>query len=66
MFDSVLVAIARRLDAGSITNIEALRLAYEQLLQDQAYRAGTERASADEANVAVRIRRATEIFADLQ
>ena len=66
VFDSVLVAIARRLDAGSITNIEALRLAYEQLLQDQAYRAGTERASADEANVAVRIRRATEIFADLQ
>ena len=65
VYDSVLVAIAHRLDAGPIANLENVRLAYAQLLEDKEFQSGIERASADEANVAVRIRRATETFAGL-
>jgi hypothetical protein len=62
VLDSVMVGIAHRLDRGQITNLQALRTAYEQLLLDDLYRTGIERGSADETKVAGRIGRATELF----
>jgi len=64
--DSVMVAIARRLDSGPILDLEALKKAYEQLLQDEMYRFGINRATADKENVAVRLRTATEMFSSLK
>ena len=66
VYDSVLVGIAHRLDKGAISDLAALREAYEKLLQDGTYRVSIERSTADEGNVAVRIRRAIEAFANLK
>ena len=66
VFDSIAVAIARRLDKGPITNHATLRKAFDRLSQDDDYIAATSRATSDETNVATRLRLATSAFAGLK
>lgn len=65
VLDSVLVAVARRLDAGPIEDAEALEAAYTQLLGDDDYRGAVERATADEDSVRTRLRLATEALSNV-
>lgn len=66
VFDSVMVGLATRLAAKpqppSLSDVAA---AYQSLLADSEYRRACERSTADEENVAKRIRLATEAFATL-
>ena len=63
IYDSVMVAIARRLDDGAISDPESLNSAYESLLSDESFRDATSRATADNAAVSARLDRATEFIA---
>lgn len=64
VFDSVTVGLAHRLASGKVvTDLEAVRDAYETLLGDEGYRGAVERATADEENVRTRLRLAREAFA---
>lgn len=56
VFDSMMVGIAKNPNASS----DAIRSAYDELVVDSAYIEATTRATTDEANVALRLRLATE------
>ena len=62
VFDSVMVGIARRLDKGPLDNLEAVKSAYQNLLANNEYINATSRSTADEANLALRLRVCTEAF----
>lgn len=62
VFDSVMVAVARRLGQGPEPGDAALKEAYETLLHDDKYIDATSRATADEAAVAVRLKQATDFI----
>ncbi|MGO8700738.1 MAG: DUF262 domain-containing protein [Limisphaerales bacterium] len=53
VFDSVMVGVARRLAGGPIKDLHALRVVYEQLFNNELYRACIGRGTADKENVAV-------------
>jgi hypothetical protein len=67
VFDAVMVAVARRLEKGSITNGEQFKKAYETLLENtdflKAIETGT---TAGAGSVSGRIREATRIFQDVK
>jgi len=65
VFDAVMVGIARRLSQGPIQNAHALRERYEALLRNNTFIAVSETATADEENVKLRLKLATEAFADI-
>lgn len=66
VFDSIAVAIARRLEIGPITGDAALRAAFETLSKSEDYIAATSRATSDETSVATRLQLATKAFAGLR
>lgn len=66
ILDSVLVGVADRLLRGTIDNPDALKHAYDALLQDTEYLAATTRATADEESVKTRIRLAKQAFKDVK
>jgi hypothetical protein len=63
VFDSTMVGLARRLEKGPVQDRAALRTAHKALSETVRYQETTERATADEANVAERLKLATEAFA---
>jgi len=65
VFDAVMIGVARRLEAGDITDHEQFRQAYDQLLLNGDFRDSYARATADADSVASRIRLATAAFASV-
>lgn len=63
--DSVMVAIAARLEYGSISNPLEVKSAYDALLAKADYIAAVTRATADEENVKTRLKVAKEAFANV-
>lgn len=63
VFDSVMVGLATRLDAGPVNAPEKMAAAYESLLIDRKYAGAYRRATADEESVKTRMNIATEAFA---
>jgi hypothetical protein len=66
IFDAVMVGVARRLAKGAIKECASVQEAYASLLQSDEFVRAAERATADEENIKVRLRLATEHFADVQ
>ncbi|TKJ31435.1 MAG: hypothetical protein CEE40_01205 [Chloroflexi bacterium B3_Chlor] len=66
VFDSVMVGVASRLEAGGISDVKRLEDQYEALLSNEEFQETTQRSTADEVNVAVRLQMATEAFADVE
>lgn len=62
VYDSVMVALARRLKRGRINNPRLLKTAYEKLLKDKEYLASVGSGTAQEANVLKRLEKATAAF----
>jgi hypothetical protein len=65
VFDSVMVALAKRLEKGPVGDLEELRETYEALLADETFLGGTVRATANEKRVAQRFKAAEGAFADV-
>ena len=65
VFDSVMVALARRLSTGKSIDPSKVAPAHEKLLGDPAYRQACERATADEENVRTRQTLALQAFAKI-
>jgi len=66
VFDSIAVALARRLDMGSISNEAELKRAFEKLSQNEEYVKATSSSTALEASVEARLRLATQAFSSVQ
>jgi hypothetical protein len=66
VFDSIAVALARRLDAGPIADEVKLKRAFERLSQNEEYVKATSSSTALEASVETRLRLATEAFASVK
>ena len=67
VFDAVTVAVARRLEKGSITNVKQFKKAYETLLEDVDFLKTIETGTtAGAPSVFGRIREATRIFQDVK
>lgn len=62
LFDSVMVGVARRLERGPITELEAVRGAFSGLLGNSEYVKAIEKATTDEENVRRRLALASEAF----
>src|SRR6266704_640244 len=62
LLDSFMVGIADRLRSGPITDKDAARAAYEQLVADDEYLAAVQRSTADEDRVTLRLARARAAF----
>ena len=60
--DSIMIGVARRLATGPVKRKEQLGTQYEALLKNKKYREATETGTSQEANVADRLRLATEAF----
>lgn len=65
-FDSIAVALARRLEHGPIMDHVKLKRAFDGLAKNDDYVAATSRATADEASVSARLTLATQAFADIK
>ena len=65
VFDSVMVGLARRLKHGHIEDWAEVADAYGNLLSDPDYEGAIRKATANEENVATRLRLATQAFADV-
>lgn len=67
IFDAVMVGIARRLEKGAIQNFESLQEQYQNLLENEHFRAVSVKAAntSHEKNVRQRIKLATEAFANV-
>ena len=67
IFDAVMVGIARRLEKGAIQNFESLQEQYQNLLENEHFRAVSVNAAntSHEKNVKQRIKLATEAFANV-
>jgi hypothetical protein len=66
VFDSIAVALARRLDTGPITDELSLRKAFEKLSGSDDYVKSTSSSTALEASVETRLRLATEAFSSVK
>lgn len=66
VIDSLMTGVARRLSAGPIKDTDQLLKHYEALLSNTEYRGAVETGTSQEANVATRIRLATEGFASVK
>ena len=66
MFDSVLIGVAKRLEKGPINNPSSLLSAHNRLISDPDYQSAIEKATSDETNVALRIRRSIEYFSSVE
>jgi hypothetical protein len=66
VFDSVMVGTARRLSNGPVASLDQYRLAYEGLLQNEAFLRACGRGTASPESVGQRLRLATGAFQDIQ
>ena len=66
VFDSIAVALAKRLDSGPITDEVKLKRAFEKLSQAEDYVKATSSSTALEASVTTRLQLATEAFASVK
>ncbi|WP_025031125.1 DUF262 domain-containing protein [Nitratireductor aquibiodomus] len=64
-FDAVMVGLARRLEKQTIPCDDAVRTAYDKLIEVDEFRQACERSTADEENVKKRISLSTAAFADI-
>jgi hypothetical protein len=65
LVDSVLVGVARRIDAGPINDPRSLAAAFDGLTADADFIGAIGKATADEDRVALRMRKATAAFASV-
>jgi hypothetical protein len=65
VFDGVMCGLARRLDAGAISDFSSVAERYARLLENKDFTYATETGTAHQESVSVRLRLATEAFADL-
>ncbi len=65
VFDSVMVGLARRLSRSPVTNVDALKAEYSQLLENQAFLDACGRGTAGEERVKSRIGLATTAFSQV-
>lgn len=65
MYDSVMVAIARRLDTAEISDLEALKREYTKLLSDSSYLSAISQSTSDDKNVEYRLKEVTTRFAEI-
>ncbi|WP_298928202.1 DUF262 domain-containing protein [uncultured Ramlibacter sp.] len=63
VFDSVMIGVSERIDAGPALTSVALKAAYEKLLTDKEYLAAVGKATAREDQVAARLTKARNAFA---
>ena len=61
-FDSIMVGIAKRLDAGTIIDKDNLKKVYDNLLEDSDFLEKISRSTANEKFVAHRLKRSIEAF----
>jgi hypothetical protein len=66
VFDSIAVALARRLDRGPVVDETKLKRAFEKLSQMEEFVKATSSSTADEGSVAMRLKLATEAFASVK
>ncbi|MBI5721279.1 MAG: DUF262 domain-containing protein [Burkholderiales bacterium] len=64
--DAVMVGVAARLAKGPVKDSAGMAKAYDALVANADFKGAAERATADEENVKVRLRRAREAFAPVQ
>lgn len=65
LYDSVMVAVAKRLDSGSINDLTAFKKAYDALVGNERIQVLLKGGTSDESNVAERIKLAIEAFKNL-
>ena len=65
LFDAVMVGVARRVEAGPLTDLPALKARYDLLLRDDGFKQSISSGTTDEANVSTRLTKATEAFRDV-
>jgi hypothetical protein len=65
VYDSVMVGLGRRLTAGPISDLPAIKIAYDALLIDRDFQKSTQFATADLERIEDRLRLATEAFASV-
>lgn len=63
LFDAVMVGLARKIALGKFTNLEAVKNAYDTLLQDDEFIALISQHTSDDSNVEQRLQKATSAFA---
>ncbi|MBU1318503.1 MAG: DUF262 domain-containing protein [candidate division Zixibacteria bacterium] len=66
VFDAIMTGIARRLEAGNIEDMDAVRESYEALLNDRDFLGATHTGTADETIVYKRISLATTAFENVR
>lgn len=66
VFDSMMVGMARRVELGPVSDVSAVRAAYEQLLDDATYSEAVSRSTADEKFVKTRLSMSTTAFAEIR
>jgi hypothetical protein len=66
VFDSVGVGLARRLQEGSIEDLESVKLIHDGLLNDEAYVTAISATTASEASVRTRMSKAIQAFQDIR
>lgn len=66
VFDSIAVALARRLDAGAIKDHVALKKAFQKLSQNEEFVKATSSSTALEGSVTTRLQLATDAFASVK
>ncbi|HEY9614195.1 DUF262 domain-containing protein [Allocoleopsis sp.] len=66
IFDAVMVGLARRLEKGSIKNLEQLRFWYQVLLNEKNFIAASTVRTSNEGNVRLRLQLTTDAFVDLE
>jgi Protein of unknown function DUF262 len=64
--DSVMYGVAKRLDGGPIENVSGFKAAHEGLISDRDYLELVDRSTAQEDNVAARLRQAEQAFAAVE
>lgn len=63
VFDAVMIGLARRLQSEGKVVPQSIQDCYKTLVEDDDFKSATERATSDEVRVSLRIRLATEAFA---
>lgn len=66
LVDSIMVAVARRLEQGPIEDPGSIGPVLDRLLEDDDFQTSIARATADEERVATRLRMATEALAEIK
>lgn len=65
LYDSVMVGIARRLESGPVSDESEMKAKYNHLLHDEVFKHAISSGTTDEANVAARLSKATDVFRDV-